>query len=127
MQKVTRFEDLICWQKSRALVKEVYLLSDRGKFARDFDLKSQIRRAAISTMNNIAEGFGRYSGKEFARYLEISSASAQEVKSRLYVVLDLEYAEPSVIGEVQCKTEEAKALKLGLIRYINGRRDKNSR
>lgn len=60
MAKVERFENLRCWQKARVLVKEIYLLTEEGKLARDFDSQSQIRRVAISVMNTIAEGFGKY-------------------------------------------------------------------
>ena len=72
MSKVTRFEDLRCWMAARVLVKSVYSFSEEGKLARDFGTKDQLKRAALSVMNNIAEGFGRYSTKEFIRYLEIS-------------------------------------------------------
>jgi len=58
MSKVQRFEDLRCWQEARSLVKEIYLIAEYGKLARDFDTRSQLRRAALSVMNNIAEGFG---------------------------------------------------------------------
>jgi four helix bundle protein len=70
--KVERFEDLRCWQEARKLVKEVYLASETGKLSKDFDTKSQIKRAALSSMNNIAEGFGKYSSKEFIHYLDIA-------------------------------------------------------
>jgi four helix bundle protein len=80
MAKVERFEDLRCWQEARILVKEIYLLTERGKLAKDFDTRSQLRRAALSMMNNIAEGFGKYSNNEFIRYLDIANNSASEVK-----------------------------------------------
>jgi four helix bundle protein len=119
MAKVQRFEDLICWQKARILVREIYKVTERQKFCRDFDLKSQIRRAAISVMNNIAEGFGRFSKKEFVRFLEISSTSASEVKSALYVAFDLEYCDQLLIEGLQSKAEEVKRLNLSFIRYLN--------
>ena len=118
MSKINRFEDLKCWQEARCLVKEIYLIADHGKLARDFETKSQIKRAALSTMNNIAEGFGKYSSKEFIRYLDIASNSASEVKSILYVLLDLNYLESGKIEWLQRKAEEVKALTLALIRYL---------
>jgi four helix bundle protein len=118
MGKVNKFEDLRCWQAARSLVKEVYLVSEHGKLARDFDTKSQIKRAALSTMNNIAEGFGKFSSKEFIRYLDIANNSASEVKSILYVLLDLNYLEAEKIELLQNKTDEVKALSLALIRYL---------
>ncbi|MDB4728023.1 four helix bundle protein [Saprospiraceae bacterium] len=91
MAKITRFEELTCWKASRELVKLVYKLSSTGNLARDFDTKSQLRRAALSMMNNIAEGFARFSKKEFIRFLDISQSSGAEVKSMIYVLEDLEY------------------------------------
>ena len=64
-----------------------------GAFSKDYDLRSQIRRASISIMANIAEGFGRRSDKEFANFLNIAHGSATEVQSHLYVALDLGYLE----------------------------------
>ena len=91
MSKVQRFEDLKCWQAARELVKEVYLICDEGKLSKDFETRGQIKKAALATMNNIAEGFGRFSKKDFIRFLDISQSSASEVQSILYVLLDLEY------------------------------------
>lgn len=81
MGKVIRFEDLKCWQASRELVKQIYIISETLKLLNDFDTKSQIKRAALSSMNNIAEGFGKFSNQEFIRYLDIAQSSALEVKS----------------------------------------------
>ncbi len=122
MAKVERFEDLICWQEARNLVKLVYEASNEGSMAKDFDMRGQIRRAAISTMNNIAEGFGRYSKKEFIRFLEISSASASEVKSVSYAALDLNYWNQETVTRIQNKAESVKSLDLGLIKYLSGKK-----
>src|SRR6267142_4690611 len=121
MAKVEKFEDLICWQKARILVREIYRSTGTGDFSKDFDAKSQIRRAALSSMCNIAEGFGRFSKKEFVRFLEISATSASEVKSILYVALDLGYLPPEQIQTLQNLTEDVKALDLGLIKYLRGK------
>lgn len=91
MASIKRFEDIKSWQKARILTKEIYRLTSIEPFARDFDLKSQIRRASISIMANIAEGFGRHSDKEFANFLNIAHASACEVQSHLYIAMDLNY------------------------------------
>jgi four helix bundle protein len=123
MSKVTKFEDLRCWQEARKLVKEIYLISEHGKLAKDFDTKSQIKRAALSTMNNIAEGFGKFSAKEFIRYLDTASNSVSEVKSILYVLHDLNYFEQEKIQELQAKSDEVKALTVALIKYLVNRRD----
>lgn len=121
MAKVQKFEDLICWQKARILVKEIYRSTGIGDFSKDFDAKSQIRRAALSSMSNIAEGFGRFSKKEFVRFLEISATSASEVKSILYVALDLDYLPAEQVQTLQNLTEDVKALDLGLIKYLSAR------
>ncbi len=122
MAKVERFEDLICWQEARNLDKIVYEASNEGFTAKDFDMRSQIRRAAISTMNNIAEGFGWYSKKEFIRFLKISSASASEVKSVSYAALDLNYWNQETVTRIQGKAESVKSLDLGLIKYLSGKK-----
>jgi len=72
MTKVKKFEDVIAWQKARELVKMVYEMTRKGDFARDFSLKDQIRRAAVSIMSNIAEGFPRQTDKEFIQFLYIA-------------------------------------------------------
>ena len=121
MAKVERFEGLKCWQEARVLVKEIYLLSEKGKLTKDFDTRSQLRRAALSVMNNIAEGFGKYSNKEFIRYLDIANNSASEVKSILYVLIDLNYFPEEDIKALQAKADEVKALSLALIKYLVNR------
>jgi four helix bundle protein len=121
MAKVERFEDLRCWQEARKLVKEIYLISEEGKLSKDFDTRSQIRRAALSIMNNIAEGFGKFSSKNFIHYLDTAHNSASEVKSILYVLLDLSYLPEAKIVALQEKAEEVKARTLGLIKYLTQR------
>ncbi len=91
---VRRFEDLECWQAARTLVAETYELTCFDQFSRDFCLRDQIRRAAISVMANIAEGFGVVSDIEFIRFLGYSSRSAIEVQSHLYIAIDLHYILP---------------------------------
>ena len=90
MATVKRFEDLDVWSKARALCKMVFDLTQNDLFSKDYSLKDQIRRASVSVMTNIAEGFARYSNKEFINFLVISRASAAEVKSLLYVAYDLD-------------------------------------
>jgi four helix bundle protein len=91
MASFKKFEDIKAWQKAREVTRTVYRSTTSGDFSKDYDLKSQIRRASISIMANIAEGFGRRSDKEFANFLNISHASACEVQSHLYIALDLNY------------------------------------
>lgn len=117
--KVTRFEDLECWKAARALTKAVFAASNNGKLATDWDTRSQLRRAAVSTMNNIAEGFARYHQKDFIRFLEIAQSSAAEVKSMLYLLEDIAYLDHSALQELHQKTDTLRKLTLGLIRYLN--------
>ena len=81
--KIRSFEDLVVWQKAIAFVKQVYLITDEGGLKRDFGLKDQLRRAAVSVPTNIAEGFERSSRKEYLLFLNIAKGSAGEV--RVYV------------------------------------------
>ena len=74
--KVRKFEDLEVWQIARDLSVEIYRATQDGKFSRDFGLRDQIRRAAVSVMSNIAEGFDRYSRAEFKQFLSIARGSA---------------------------------------------------
>jgi four helix bundle protein len=83
MSKINRFEDLRCWHASRKLVSMIYGMAESGKLMKDYGTKSQIKRASLSCMSNIAEGFGKFSNMEFIRYLDIAQSSALEVKSIL--------------------------------------------
>ncbi len=89
--KVKSFEDLQVWQDARAFVKSIYELTSNDSFKKDYGLKDQIQRAAVSIMNNISEGFERDNNKEFMKFLGYSKGSAGEVRSMLYVALDLQY------------------------------------
>jgi four helix bundle protein len=86
---VKRFEDLTAWQKARGLVVEVYRATGEGDFARNFGLRDQIRGSAVSVMANVAEGFERGSVRAFHRFLGIAQGSCGEVRSLLYVALDV--------------------------------------
>lgn len=84
-----KFEDLEIWQDARILVSKIYKTTSKTKFSKDYGLKDQIQRAAVSIMNNIVEGFEREGNAEFIRFLSISKGSAGEVRSLLYVAKDL--------------------------------------
>jgi len=86
-----RFEDLLFWQKSRDLTRHIYTSTSKAAFRTDFGLREQIQRAAVSVMSNIAEGFGRGSNSEFVQFLFVAKGSLSEVKSKLYVAMDLNY------------------------------------
>ena len=78
MSKIQRFEDLIAWQKARELTKEIYIITRQGDFAKDYGLRGQIQRAAVSIMSNVAEGFERGGRGEFQQFLSIAKASCAE-------------------------------------------------
>ena len=86
--KVERLEDLNIWQRARKMTQEIYTITEKPKFSKDYALKDQIRRAGVSVMSNIAEGFERGSNKEFVQFLYIAKGSIGEVRSQLYVALD---------------------------------------
>jgi four helix bundle protein len=112
--RVERFEDLIAWQKARILTRQIYLITSKGDFARDFGLRDQIRRAAVSVMSNIAEGFERNRPTEFHQYLSIAKGSCAEVRSQLYVALDAGYVSQEVFSESFCLCEEVGRIIGGL-------------
>ena len=99
-----RFEDLKVWQEARALANAVY---DTMEKCRDFDFRSQIQRAAVSVMNNTAEGFERRTRKDFAHFLDLSNGSAGEVRSMLYLAEDRKYVSPAVADKLRARYEQA--------------------
>src|SRR3989344_7326782 len=94
MATIQKFEDLICWQKARELANFVFDITDQPAF-RDSGLKNQIRRAAISPMSNIAEGFDRGTRNEFVDALFIGKGECGEVRSQLYISFDRRYIDIS--------------------------------
>jgi four helix bundle protein len=124
MAKIERFEDLDCWKAGRELVNMVFDLCEKQGLSKDFDTKSQIKRAAVSTMNNVAEGFGRFSKIEFVRFLGIAQSSALEVRSMAYVLLDRKYATQQEFDALHEKTNKVINLNNGFIRYLKAKENK---
>ncbi|MEP6850561.1 MAG: four helix bundle protein [Acidobacteriota bacterium] len=118
MATFKRFEDILAWQKARETTKRIYSVTAVGEFARDFGLRDQIRRASVSIMANIAEGFGRRSDKEFANFLNMARASASECQSHLYVALDLTYIDQPDFEELYISFEECSKMTLALSRHL---------
>ena len=112
--KIDRFEDLIAWQKARQLAKRVYEITIEGLFAKDFGLSGQIQRAVVSIMSNIAEGFERGGRREFHQFLSIAKGSCAELRSILYVALDVGYITESEFKEVLVMAEEVGRILGGL-------------
>ena len=114
MTAVTKFEDLIAWQEARTLVKWVYKITSDGAFSKDYGMRDQIQRAAVSVMTNIAEGFDCESSAEFARFLGIARRSAVEVQSLLYAALDVDHIKEDVFKSYYEQAKKCKALIGGL-------------
>ena len=115
MSTVNRFEDLIVWQKARALVKEIYQAT---KDCKDYGFTDQIRRAAVSVMSNISEGFSRRSNKEFIQFLFIAKASVAEVQSDLYVALDQGYVKRDKFDVLYQQADKVARLISNFLTYL---------
>ena len=105
MAKVNRVEELECWQEARNFVRLIYELTKKDPFRKDFELVGQIKRSAISSMANIAEGFHRNSSKDFMRFLDYSRSSIAETLSHCYIALDQKYISQSEIEKVSQQAE----------------------
>jgi len=118
MAKIIRFEDIEAWQNARLLTKTIYQTTARGAFARDFSLCDQIRRAGVSTMSNIAEGFERGGNREFVQFLSNAKGSAGEIKSQLYVALDAGFLAEAQFSTLYSMADQTGRLIGGFMRYL---------
>jgi len=118
MASIERFEDIEAWQKARELTREIYRITNQGAFVKDFGLRDQIRRAAVSIMSNIAEGFGRGGNKEFIQFLSTAKGSASEVEAQLYVALDAEYITKDQFQQLYGLAQSSGKMIGGFIRYL---------
>jgi len=118
MAMIQRFEDIQAWQESRTLIKMIYSLTNKDLFSKDYGMRDQIRRASVSTMTNIAEGFDCESKVEFARFLGIARRSAVEVQSILYAALDTGYINQGEFDLYYEQARKAKALIGGFKRSL---------
>ncbi|BAY38271.1 hypothetical protein NIES2111_26170 [Nostoc sp. NIES-2111] len=126
MSKVERFEDLIAWQKARSLTKHIYQVTQEGDFAKDFGLARQIQISAVSIMSNIAEGFERTHLGEFYQFLSISKSSCAELRSQIYVALDIGYLEKDKFNQLLYEAEEVARIVGGLRISINKQKQQNN-
>ena len=120
--RVNRFEDLVAWQKARVLTKEIYTVSSRGEFSKDYGMRDQIRRAAVSVMSNIAEGHERANLGDFHRFLSIAKGSSGEVRSQLYVALDVGYLDSNEFQRLMALAEESSRVVAGLRSSVEAKR-----
>ena len=119
MATVKRFEDLQCWQEARRFVKHVYELTSHERFKKDFDLVGQVKRSAVSSMANIAEGFHRNSKKDFMKFLDYSRSSIAETISHLYVAFDQTYITNLEINNAKEQANIVWKMINNFITYLN--------
>ncbi|MGI8835007.1 MAG: four helix bundle protein [Pyrinomonadaceae bacterium] len=122
-KKIGRFEDFIAWQKARKLTSEIYRVTNQGLFSRDFGLKDQIRRAAVSSMSNLAEGFERGRPGEFHQFLSIAKGSCAELRTQLYVALDAGYLDSAEFEALMNQATEVGQILGGLRLSVEKRRE----
>ena len=127
MATIKRFEDIEAWQKARELAKIIYMVTSTGKFSKDFGLKDQIRRAVVSILSNIAEGFERGGDKEFAQFISMAKGSSAEVRAQLYVAMDQNYIEQDIFDRLSALTIEINQMLSGLMKYLHHSEFKGSK
>ncbi|MBN2119854.1 MAG: four helix bundle protein [Candidatus Omnitrophica bacterium] len=123
---IRKFEELDIWKRTRELTKIIYKISSVPGFSRDWGLRDQLRRASVSVMSNIAEGFDSGSRKEFARFLSISRRSTSEMQSQLYVALDQSYMSQEDFKLIYKEIEEIRRMITSFIKYLKGIKKTNS-
>jgi four helix bundle protein len=116
--KVARFEDLDAWMVGRELANLIYVYGKTGELSKDYGFKDQLHRAAVSVMNNIAEGFERGSNKDFAKFLFIARGSSGEVRSMLYLALDQKYITDAQFQDAYGLCVRESQLCWGLIKHL---------
>ena len=118
MARIEKFEDIESWKLAREITKLIYAVSSTGDFCRDYALVNQIRRASISILSNIAEGFERGGNKEFLQFLAIAKGSCGEVRAQLYVAFDQNYIDEEKFKEISSKLLETNRMISGLMKYL---------
>ena len=116
--KIKKFEEIEVWKEARKLVTMVYELTNKPLFKRDFGLKEQIQRAAVSCMSNIAEGFDGGTNQQFIQYLVYTRRSSSEVQSELYVALDRKYITQNDFDTAYAQASKVGRLANGFISYL---------
>lgn len=118
MAKFNSFEEIKSWQKAHDVTLQIYRITANDKFSKDFGLKDQIRRSAVSVMANIAEGHGRRTNAEFANFLNIARGSVSETQSHLYIAIGLDYIDKSEFMDIYSTLEEISKMILALAKYL---------
>ena len=127
MARFEEFEDIEAWKKARELTQAVYTVSSSGDFNRDFGLKDQLRRASVSVLSNIAEGFEREGNKGFVQFLSLAKGSCGEVRAQLYVAFDQAYIRETEFRDLREKAQEISRLIAGLMKYLRTTEMKGSK
>jgi four helix bundle protein len=115
VSRIERFEDRVAWQKARVLTQLIYQATRKETFSRDFGLSSQIQRAAVSMMSNVGEGFERGGRGEFHQFLSTAKASCAELRSQLYVALDVGYLDQKEFDSLMAQAAEVAKI-IGVLR-----------
>jgi four helix bundle protein len=118
MTTIRRFEDIEAWQAARQLTKTVYKLTSAGPFSKDFGLKDQMRRASVSIMSNIAEGFESRTRPLFVEFLGRAKASAGELRAQFYVAHDVGYLTQDQFDSLKSLCEQCSGQISGLSSYL---------
>ena len=126
-EPIRRFEDLVAWQKARELTAAIYRTTATGAFQGDFGLARQIQRASVSIMANIAEGFERKRPAEFHQFLSVAKGSCAEVRSHLYVALDVGYLSDPEFEQLSQLAIETTRIVSGLRSSVETFRDRGTK
>ena len=117
MAVVRRFEDLEVWIAAKDASVMIYKITENESLRKDFGLKDQIRRASISVISNIAEGFERNGNKEFIQFLSIAKGSAGEVRAQLYIIKELNFINEEEFVLLYEKVTQVSKMLSGFINY----------
>jgi four helix bundle protein len=120
--KITKFEDLQIWKLSLKLTREIYDMTSKKDFAKDFGLRDQIRRAIISVSSNIVEGFEKNNNNEFIRFLGMAKGSVGEVRNQLYIALAIKYVVQEEFDHLQAELDQLSKQIGGFLKYLEGKR-----
>lgn len=118
MSKISQFEDLEVWQKAKKTSVAIYKLTNDQLFQKDFGLKDQIRRASVSVVSNIAEGFERNGNKEFIQFLSFAKGSAGELRAQLHIAFEIGYLNEKAFSELQSEVTSISKMLSGFIDYL---------
>ena len=114
------FKELRVWQEAKELAVQVYKITTNARFSKDYGLRGQVQKAAVSVASNIAEGYEKNSNKDFVRYLLIAKGSLAELRTQLEIALEIKYIDKKVFEKIDEKCKKVTAM---MIKLIKARRD----